>query len=155
MTLLLRAIVAPDDPEVHRGVKLFERLGKFLAEIRELDARIALAPDDDQTIADRAMLAGGADCTAFDSMVQAGPRSAYNLARPTDRIVQPGDLVMTDIGRAIRATEPDVRTRVLLHLAIATEEKSERRCYLTEAAGLNGNLIAGASARFLLLNEPA
>jgi tetratricopeptide (TPR) repeat protein len=48
--------LAPDDPDVHRGVKIFERLAKFLGEIRELDARIAVAPDDDQTIADRAML---------------------------------------------------------------------------------------------------
>ena len=48
--------LAPDDPEVHRGVKLFERLGKFLAEIRELDARMAFAPDDAQTLGDRALL---------------------------------------------------------------------------------------------------
>ena len=48
--------LAPDDPEVHRGVKLFERLGKFLAEIRELDARIAAVPDDVQTLGDRALL---------------------------------------------------------------------------------------------------
>ena len=58
-------------------------------------------------IADRAMLAGGADRTAFDSMVQAGPRSAYNLARPTDRVVQPGDLVMTDIGARYRGYVAD------------------------------------------------
>lgn len=48
-------------------------------------------------IGDMAMLAGGADRTAFDSMVQAGPRSGFNTARPTDRVLQPGDLVMTDI----------------------------------------------------------
>ena len=48
--------------------------------------------------ADVAMLVGGAERTAYDSMVQAGPRSVWNLARPTDRILQPGDLVMTDIG---------------------------------------------------------
>ncbi len=58
-------------------------------------------------LADRAMLAGGADRTAFDSMVQAGPRSAYNLARPTDRILQPGDLVMTDIGARYRGYVAD------------------------------------------------
>lgn len=58
-------------------------------------------------LADRAMLAGGADRTAFDSMVQAGPRSAYNLARPTDRLVQPGDLVMTDIGARYRGYVAD------------------------------------------------
>lgn len=49
-------------------------------------------------IADRAMLAGGAERTAYDSMVQAGPRSAFNLARPIHRVLQSGDLVMTDIG---------------------------------------------------------
>jgi Xaa-Pro aminopeptidase len=53
------------------------------------------------------MLASGADRTAFDSMVQAGLRSAYNLARPTDRIVQPGDLVMTDIGARYRGYVAD------------------------------------------------
>lgn len=58
-------------------------------------------------VADRAMLAGGAERTAFDSMVQAGPRSAYNLARPTDRLVEPGDLVMTDIGARYRGYVAD------------------------------------------------
>ncbi len=58
-------------------------------------------------LADRAMLAGGADRTGFDSMVQAGPRSAYNLARPTDRILQSGDLVMTDIGARYRGYVAD------------------------------------------------
>ncbi|KAJ9616319.1 hypothetical protein H2200_000037 [Cladophialophora chaetospira] len=53
-------------------------------------------------LGDQRMLAGGAERTAYDSMVQAGPRSAFNLARPTDRIVQPGDLVMTDIGARYR-----------------------------------------------------
>ena len=48
--------LAPEDPDVRRGAKLFERLGKFLAEIRELDARLAITPKDDQLLADRALL---------------------------------------------------------------------------------------------------
>jgi Xaa-Pro aminopeptidase len=58
-------------------------------------------------VADMAMLAGGADRTAYDSMVQTGPRSAYNLARPTDRVLQSGDLVMTDIGARYRGYVAD------------------------------------------------
>jgi Xaa-Pro aminopeptidase len=58
-------------------------------------------------IADRAMLAGGAERTAYDTMVQAGPRAAYNLARPTDRVLRPGDLVMTDIGARYRGYVAD------------------------------------------------
>lgn len=75
--------------------------------------RVALAdgrPHSERDLAlaaDQAMLAGGADRTAYDSMVQAGPRSAYNLARPTDRIVTPGDLVMTDIGARYRGYVAD------------------------------------------------
>jgi Xaa-Pro aminopeptidase len=58
-------------------------------------------------IADMRMLALGADRTGYDSMVQAGPRSAFNLARPTDRVLQDGDLVMTDIGARYRGYVAD------------------------------------------------
>lgn len=58
-------------------------------------------------LADVTMISGGADRTAYDTLVQAGPRSAYNLARPTDRVLQPGDLVMTDIGARYRGYVAD------------------------------------------------
>ena len=58
-------------------------------------------------LTDLAMTTAGADRTAYDSMVQAGPRSAYNLARPTDRVLHPGDLVMTDIGARYRGYVAD------------------------------------------------
>lgn len=48
--------------------------------------------------ADLAMIRAGADGVAFLSMVQSGPRSSYSLALPSQRVVQPGDLVLTDIG---------------------------------------------------------
>jgi tetratricopeptide (TPR) repeat protein len=48
--------LAPDDPEVQRGAKLFEQIGKFLAEIRELDASLAVSPNDPGLLADRALM---------------------------------------------------------------------------------------------------
>jgi len=48
--------LAPDDPEVERGGKLFEQMGKFLAEIRELDASLAVSPNDPGLLADRALM---------------------------------------------------------------------------------------------------
>jgi tetratricopeptide (TPR) repeat protein len=48
--------LAPDDPEVQRWSKLFQNVGKFLDEIRELDPRLAAAPDDVGLLADRALL---------------------------------------------------------------------------------------------------
>ena len=96
------------DAEVHLMRKAAALTDSAMAAIR--DALADGRPYSERElalIADRAMLAGGADRTAFDSMVQAGPRSAYNLARPTDRIVQPGDLVMTDIGARYRGYVAD------------------------------------------------
>lgn len=48
--------LAPDDRAVVEAVQLFERLSKFLTEIRELDARLVVTPADDQLLADRASL---------------------------------------------------------------------------------------------------
>ena len=48
--------LAPDDPEVQRGSKLFEKMGAFLADIRELDASLAVSPNDPGLLADRALL---------------------------------------------------------------------------------------------------
>jgi tetratricopeptide (TPR) repeat protein len=48
--------LAPDDSEVQRGGKLFEQMGKFLAEIRELDASLAVSPNDPGLLADRALM---------------------------------------------------------------------------------------------------
>lgn len=48
--------LAPDDPEVQRGAKLFEQMGKFLADIRELDSSLAVNPDDPGLLADRALI---------------------------------------------------------------------------------------------------
>lgn len=47
---------APEDPEVQRGAKLLERLGKFLGEIRELDSALAISPNDAGLLTDRALL---------------------------------------------------------------------------------------------------
>ena len=48
--------LAPNDPEVVRGGKLLEQMGKFLPEIRELAAGLALSPNDPGLLADRALI---------------------------------------------------------------------------------------------------
>lgn len=108
-TMVLAEIKAiKSDTEVHLMRKAAALTDAAMAAIRDaLADGQPYSERDLALIADRAMLAGGADRTAFDSMVQAGPRSAYNLARPTDRIVQPGDLVMTDIGARYRGYVAD------------------------------------------------
>jgi Xaa-Pro aminopeptidase len=102
----LKAVKSPAEVRLLR--KAAELTDLAMATIRD-----ALADGRSHTerelarLADAAMIAAGADRTAYDSMVQAGPRSAYNLARPTDRVLQPGDLVMTDIGARYRGYVAD------------------------------------------------
>ena len=48
--------IAPEEAEVMRAAKLFGRLAKLLVEIRELDARLVLSPQDAATLTDRAIL---------------------------------------------------------------------------------------------------
>lgn len=48
--------------------------------------------------ADVAMILAGADGVGYLSMVQAGPRSSFSLALPSNRMIESGDLVLTDIG---------------------------------------------------------
>jgi tetratricopeptide (TPR) repeat protein len=48
--------LAPDDPEVQRGAKLLEQMGRFLADIRELDSSLAVTPDDPGLHGDRALV---------------------------------------------------------------------------------------------------
>ena len=48
--------LAPDDPEVQRGGKLFDRIEKSLNAIRELDSALAISPNDPGLLTDRALL---------------------------------------------------------------------------------------------------
>lgn len=78
--------------------------------IEAIGAAVADGPCTERELARRAeiaMIEAGADAVGYRSMVQAGPRSAHNLALPTDRLLQPGDLVMTDIGARYRGYVAD------------------------------------------------
>ena len=48
--------LAPNHPLVRQQAALFDRLGKFLAEVRELDKQLATLPNDSSLLADRALL---------------------------------------------------------------------------------------------------
>jgi tetratricopeptide (TPR) repeat protein len=48
--------LAADDPEVQRGAKLLEQMGRFLADVRELDSSLAVTPDDPGLHGDRALV---------------------------------------------------------------------------------------------------
>jgi len=62
---------------------------------------------------DRAMRLAGADDYAFPTVVVSGPRSAYCHGRPTERTLEPGDLVTVDFGARVGEASSDL-TRTLV-----------------------------------------
>jgi Xaa-Pro aminopeptidase len=72
-----------------RAMEAVQELVQSTRTVTERDVAVA---------ADLAMIEAGADTPAYLSMVQAGPRSAFSLALPTNRELRDGDLVLTDIG---------------------------------------------------------
>lgn len=48
--------LGPDEPDVQRWSKLFETVGKFLEQVRELDAKVEALPTDVGLLGDRALL---------------------------------------------------------------------------------------------------
>ncbi|MBA2744241.1 MAG: hypothetical protein H0U43_08060 [Chthoniobacterales bacterium] len=111
--------LAPDDPDVRRGAKLFERLSKFLAEIRELDARIAMPPADDQLLADRASL----------------------FLRAED-----AELALVDAEAAASAAPWAVRPRIFQAIALQQLGRGEEAAKLLIDSGLR---LDGLSSEFL------
>lgn len=101
------AQLAPDDPVVREEHALLDRLGKFLAEVRDLDRDLAAHPQDASLLADRALLflRAGDATLAFDDASKAAqlvpgavrPKlfralAAHQLGRKTPELATPGTL---------------------------------------------------------------
>lgn len=89
--------LSPDDPEVMRGGKLFEQMGKFLAEIQELDAGLAVSPNDPGLLADRALIfLRSEDCELALKDSEEAARLGYWAMRP--KLFQA--IALIDLGRS-------------------------------------------------------
>jgi tetratricopeptide (TPR) repeat protein len=103
--------LAPDDPEVQRGAKLFARLEKSLNAIRELDSALAISPNDPGLLADRALLFLRADdqAMALDD-AETARRIGPWAARP--KLFQA--LALIALGRADECEKLEVRKSIRL-----------------------------------------
>jgi tetratricopeptide (TPR) repeat protein len=75
--------IGPDEPDVHRWSATFDNLGKFLDQIRELDAKLEALPGDLGLLCDRALLllrSGDAELALDDC--QAAAQQAPWALRP-------------------------------------------------------------------------
>lgn len=104
---LARVKAVKSDWEVQQLRRAAELTDVAMAAIKDVLQDGPLSERELARRADIAMIEAGADAVGYRSMVQAGPRSTHNLALPTDRMLRPGDLVMTDIGARYRGYVAD------------------------------------------------
>jgi Xaa-Pro aminopeptidase len=89
---------------------------------------------------DRAIRLAGFEKTAFDTIVATGPNTAYPHARPTDRRVAHGDLVLLDFGGVLEGYCVD-----LTRMAVAGRASAEARSLYMAVRDAQDAAIAAVS----------
>jgi Xaa-Pro aminopeptidase len=78
----------------------------------------------------------GADDVAFEVIVASGPRAAMPHARPSERRIAPGDLVIMDLGACCEGYRSDLTRTVVVGEASDTAKRIYEVCYEAQQAGL-------------------
>jgi Xaa-Pro aminopeptidase len=76
---------------------------------------------------EKALRENGSEAIPFEIIVASGPRAALPHARPTDRIMQPGDAVVIDMGARYRGYASDLSRS----LCIGTPDDTYKKVYST------------------------
>jgi len=140
--------IGPNDPEVLNWSKHFVRLSKFIAEVRDLDAQLAVSPKDAALLGDRALLFLRSEDfeLALDDSEAAGKLSPWAM-RPK---LFAGIALIT-LGRAVEAEKIPVRKS--LRLEALTPEFLETISRLDSEISAERNNAELYTARAWQLNE--
>jgi len=101
-------------------------------------------------------LRGGADKMAFDPIVASGPNGARPHARPTDRRLRAGELVVIDMGAVLNGYASDMsRTVAVGEPSAAAREgyrvvlEAQRRALTAARAGMTARELDGVARSFI------
>lgn len=102
-----------DEGEIERLREAAEAACRSLAEVFEI---VDDGMTEREVVAelDYRLRRAGTGPPAFDAIVAAGPRSARPHARPSDRSLREGDLVLFDVGATVAGYRSDVTRTVVL-----------------------------------------
>jgi Xaa-Pro aminopeptidase len=95
---------------------------------------------------EQAILEAGADAVAFPTIVASGPRGSLPHARPSDRVVAPGDLVTIDFGAVVDGYHSDETVTVAVGWAESWQRDLFELVRSAQAAGLRA-VRSGATAK--------
>lgn len=96
----------------------------------------------------------GADKMAFDPIVAAGPNGARPHSRPTDRVLQPGDLIVLDMGCILDGYASDMTRTIALGSPSAAAKRgyevvleAQRQAIEAARAGMTGRELDAVARR--------
>jgi Xaa-Pro aminopeptidase len=72
---------------------------------------------------DTAMRREGAEGPSFETIVASGPHGAMPHARPTDRVIEEGDLVVLDFGALVDGYCSDISRTIMVGAPTATQQR--------------------------------
>jgi len=105
---------------------------------------------------DYVMKRQGVDRLAFDPVVASGPRGALPHAKPTDRPVAPGDLIVFDLGASVNGYSSDLTRTVALGPVTDRQEEiyrlvweAQRRALEALGPGRTGSQVDEAARAYL------
>lgn len=115
------------------------------AALADVAGRLAEGVDERSFAAelDFAMRRHGADGPSFDTIVAAGPNSAFPHHRPNDRKVGEGDLVVVDFGATVDGYRSDMTRTFVIGTPTARAQQLYDAVAEAEAAGLAA-IVPGA-----------
>jgi len=151
----LTFVPAPNIVETLRLVKDAEEVARIRAAVRVTDAAYAhlltlVRPGVTELelalAAEWYMRTHGASAVAFEIIIAAGPHSALPHAQPRPVALQPGDLVVVDMGARCQGYCADMTRTFAVEYAGATAREIYRICREAQLAGL-AQIHAGMSGR--------
>ena len=131
-----------DDGEVARIEAAARIADEALASVRSRLAE-GLTEKEFQLELDFAMLRLGADDRSFETIVGSGPNGAKPHARPTDRRIGEGDLVVLDFGALLDGYHSDMTRTVAVGEPSPTQARMLEVVLASQAAGVDA-VRAGA-----------
>ncbi len=84
---------------------------------------------------DSGMRSRGATGPAYETIVASGPNGALPHARPTDRVIEPGDLVVIDVGALVDGYRSDMTRTFVIGEPTPTQERQLAVVLESQAAG--------------------
>lgn len=145
-TAIVEELRARKDPaEVAR----IERAGQIVdAALSQVRSDLAQRPTEREfaTSLEAAIRAGGAHDLGFSTIVASGPNSAIPHHAPTDRTIEPGDLVIVDVGAMIDGYRSDMTRTFCVGDMSPEQERHYNVVIAAQQAGVEAMVDGAATA---------